>query len=252
MSDIALIGPFATAVLVLAGFVSSVLNVVAGGGSFIVLPILLFLGLPAADANGTNRVGIFVQNVGAVWDFERSRVLDRRLALLASIPATLGAGAGAWLALLVDDRSFRRVLGTVMVAITLWTLLDRRVGGQGDGRKASAVTLALGFLAVGFYAGFIQAGVGFLILAVTTMAGLDLVRGNALKVTVVLILTVLTLSVFMWHGRVRWGPGVALAVGSFAGGVVGARLTVLKGQRFVQGVLVVTVIVFAVLLWLQG
>lgn len=252
MSDLALDAPFAATVLVLAGFASSVLNVVAGGGSFIVLPILLFLGLPAADANGTNRVGIFVQNVGAVWDFERSRVLDRRLALLASIPATLGAGAGAWLALLVDDRSFRRVLGTVMVAITLWTLLDRRVAGRGDGRKASAGTLALGFLAVGFYAGFIQAGVGFLILAVATMAGLDLVRGNALKVTVVLILTVLTLSIFLWHGRVRWGPGVALAVGSFAGGVLGARLTVLKGQSFVQGVLVVTVIAFAVLLWLQG
>ena len=251
MSDLALDGPFAATVLVLAGFVSSVLNVVAGGGSFIVLPILLFLGLPAADANGTNRVGIFVQNVGAVWDFERSRVLDRRLALLASVPATLGAGAGAWLALLVDDRSFRRVLGTVMVAITLWTLLDRRATGRGGGRTASAGALALGFLAVGFYAGFIQAGVGFLILAVTTMAGLDLVRGNALKVTVVLILTVLTLSIFLWHGRVRWGPGIALAVGSFAGGVVGARLTVLRGQRFVQGVLVVTVIVFAALLWLQ-
>jgi uncharacterized protein len=251
VSDLALDGPFAATVLVLAGFVSSVLNVVAGGGSFIVLPILLFLGLPAADANGTNRVGIFVQNVGAVWDFERSRVLDWRLALLASVPATLGAGAGAWLALLVDDRSFRRVLGTVMVAITLWTLLDRRATGQGGGRTASAGALALGFLAVGFYAGFIQAGVGFLILAVTTMAGLDLVRGNALKVTVVLILTVMTLSIFLWHGRVRWGPGIALAVGSFAGGVVGARLTVLKGQRFVQGVLVVTVIVFAALLWLQ-
>ncbi len=252
MSDLALDGPFAAAVLVLAGFVSSVLNVVAGGGSFIVLPILLFLGLPAADANGTNRVGIFVQNVGAVWDFERSRVLDRRLALLASIPATLGAGAGAWLALLVDDRSFRRVLGTVMVVVTLWTFLDRRASGQAHGRTAPAGALALGFLAVGFYAGFIQAGVGFLILAVTTMAGLDLVRGNALKVTVVLVLTVLTLSIFLWHGRVRWGPGLALAVGSFAGGIAGARLTVLKGQSFVQAVLVMTVVVFAVLLWLQG
>lgn len=240
------------AVLVLAGFVSSVLNVVAGGGSFIVLPILLFLGLPAADANGTNRVGILVQNVGAVWDFDRSRVLDRRLALLASIPATLGAGVGAWLALLVDDRSFRRVLGTVMVLVTLWPLLDRRVAGRREARPASAGALALGFLAVGVYAGFIQAGVGFLILAVTSMAGLDLVRGNALKVTVVLILTFLTLSIFLWHGHVRWGAGLALAAGSFAGGVVGARLTVLKGQRFVRWVLVVTVIVFAALLWLQG
>jgi uncharacterized membrane protein YfcA len=245
-------GSLAAAVLVVAGFASSVLNVVAGGGSFIVLPILLFLGLPAADANGTNRVGIFVQNVGAVWDFHRSRVLDRRLALLASIPATLGAGAGAWLALLVDDRSFRRILATLMVAVTLWSILDRRGRGERGGATAPTWAVALGFLAVGFYAGFIQAGVGFLILAVTTMAGLDLVRGNAVKVTVVLILTVLTLSIFSWHGRVRWGPGLALAAGSFAGGVAGARLTVLKGQRFVQAVLVVTVVVFAVLLWLEG
>jgi hypothetical protein len=242
-------GPWAAAILVLAGFASSVLNVVAGGGSFIVLPILLFLGLPAADANGTNRVGILVQNVGAVWDFNRSRVLDRRLALRAAIPATAGAGAGAWAALLVDDRSFRRILATLMVAVTLWSLLDPRGRGRGSGQAASSWAVALGFLGVGFYAGFIQAGVGFLILAVTTMAGLDLVRGNAVKVTVVLILTLLTLSIFSWHGRVRWGPGLALALGSFAGGVAGARLTVLKGQRFVHTVLIVTVVVFAALLW---
>ncbi|HET7291651.1 MAG TPA: sulfite exporter TauE/SafE family protein [Vicinamibacteria bacterium] len=252
MPGLPLEGAAAAAVLVLAGFVASVLNVVAGGGSFIVLPILLFLGLPAADANGTNRVGIFLQNVGAVWDFERSRVLDRRLAVLASIPATLGAGAGAWLALLVDDRSFRRVLSAVMVAITLWTLLDRRAEGRREGKPASPGVLALGFLAVGFYAGFIQAGVGFLILAVTTMAGLDLVRGNALKVTVVLILTVLTLAIFVWHGHVRWVPGLALAAGSLAGGVAGARLTVLRGQGFVKAVLVATIAVFAVLLWFEG
>jgi hypothetical protein len=248
------LGDAAAAVeLVLAGFASSVLNVLAGGGSFLVLPVLIFLGLPAADANGTNRVGILAQNIGAVWDFERSRVLDRRFALLASIPATVGAGAGAWLALLVDERAFRRILATLMVVMTVWSLLDpagrrRRAGGA----TAPPWATALGFLAIGVYAGFIQAGLGFIILAVTSLAGLDLVRGNAVKVAVVLILTVLTLAIFAWHGHVRWWHGLALGAGSLAGGVTGARLTVLKGHGFVQTVLIATMLVFAVQLWWGG
>ena len=101
---------------------------IAGGGSFLTVPLLIFFGLPATEANATNRLGVLVQNIGGVWGFHRHRVLDWRWALRASLPALAGAVLGTWLALQVGDREFRRILATLMIGVTLWTLLDR--GGR--------------------------------------------------------------------------------------------------------------------------
>ncbi len=117
---------------------------------------------------------------------------------------------------------------------------------------AHPLALAAGFFAVGTYGGFVQAGVGFLVLAATTAAGLDMVRGNAVKVLTILCLTGLALAVFAYHGKVWWSYGLALAAGTMVGGALGARLTVLKGHRWVQSFVTATVLIFAVLLWLQA
>jgi uncharacterized protein len=239
--------------LAAGGCVASALNIVAGGGSFLTLPMLIFFGLPPTVANGTNRVGVLVQNLGGVWGFQRHGLLDWRWGLWAAAPAALGAVAGTGAALVVGDAAFRKILASLMVAVTLWTLLDplrrgRRPALDGPGR-ARGVGVGLAFLAVGVYAGFVQAGVGFLILAVTTMAGLDLVRGNAVKVLTILVSTVLSLGIFAWSGRVDWPAGLALAAGSAVGSQIGVRLTVLKGHRWVRGVVTAAVAVFAVLLW---
>ena len=116
--------PWLYPLLVLAGIVAGALNVIAGGGSFLTLPILIFMGLPASVANGTNRVGIFFQNVGAVWGFHRNRLVDWRSILWAALPASLGAVAGTVLALSIGDAAFRKVLAFLMIAVTLWTLWD--------------------------------------------------------------------------------------------------------------------------------
>jgi uncharacterized protein len=105
------------------------------------------------------------------------------------------------------------------------------------------------FFVIGFYGGFVQAGVGFLVLAATTWAGLDLVRGNAVKVLAILVFTVVSLAIFVAQGEVRWVAGLVLGAGSVAGGQLGVRLTVLKGHRWVKAVVTAAVIVFAVLLW---
>lgn len=240
-----------SALLLGAGFVAGALNVVAGGGSFLTLPVLIFLGLPATEANATNRVAVLTQNAGAVWSFHRYRVLEWHRAADAIVPALAGAAAGAWAALLVDDREFRRILAVVMVAVTLWTLLDPRTrGSDGPGpARLGRWGIRAGFLVVGLYGGFVQAGVGFLVLALTTLAGLDLVRGNALKVLAVLLLTALSLALFAGAGKVRWIPGLVLGAGSLAGSFVGARLTVRKGHRWIQAVVTAAIVVFAGLLW---
>ncbi len=233
-----------------AGGVAGTLNVIAGGGSFLTLPVLIFLGLPPGVANGTNRVAILLQNVGAVWSFERFGVLDKKSLLWAAVPATLGAIPGTWLALAISDRAFQKTLAFLMVAITLWTLWSPggklRLHPASRGRTA---VLAAGFFAAGVYGGFVQAGVGFLVLAVTTAAGLDLVRGNAVKVLSILCFTALSLALFAWQGRVDWLLGLCLAGGNVLGGLLGVRLTVLKGHDWLRHVVTATILVFAVKLW---
>ncbi len=113
------------AALFAVGLVSGALNVVAGGGSFLTLPVLLFVGLPAGEANGTNRLGVLAQNLTGVWGFHRSSAMDWRWARAASVPALAGAGAGAWLALQMSDFAFKRLLAVAMFGMTLWTVLAR-------------------------------------------------------------------------------------------------------------------------------
>ena len=234
--------------LAAVGLVGGTLNVVAGGGSFLTLPVLIFLGLPPGVANGTNRVGILLQNVSAVWSFDRHGVLDRRAVLWAAVPAMAGATVGALLALRTSDAAFQRLLATLMVVMALASLWRPSVKPQQ--RPQRTFLLAAGFFGVGIYAGFVQAGVGFLVLAVTTAAGLDLVRGNAVKVLSILCATVLSLGIFAWQGQVRWGLGLALAVGMALGGALGARLSLQHGHRWIRGVVTAMVIVFAIRLWL--
>jgi len=258
-------------VLLAVGFVAGAINTLAGGGSFLTLPALIFLGLPPTLANGTNRVAIVLQNAGASWGFHRHRVLDWRWALAASIPATAGAALGAWLALVVGDETFKDLLALFMVVISLWTLFDplsthdRAAANDkaaatdpaaaqkvswADAPRARRWGLTAGFFVVGVYGGFVQAGVGFLVLTATTAAGFDLVRGNAVKGVAIFFLSLLALGIFASQGQVEWLTGAILAVGMVSGSQVGVRLTVLKGHRWVRGVVTAAILVFAVKLWL--
>lgn len=234
------------------GFIAAVINVIAAGGSFLTLPLLLFLGLPASVANGTNRVGVLAQNIGAVVGFHRHQVLPVGWALKVSLPALVGASIGVWAALTVPDFAFRRILSIVMLVMTLGTLLHKSMKGapRAEPQRAFHWTMIGGFFVVGVYGGFLQAGVGFLALAFTSLAGLDMVRGNAVKVFTVMLLTLLSLAVFAGTGNVDWPAGVALGLGNLLGSVVGVRVAVLKGHKWLEHVVTATVIVFAILLWI--
>ncbi|MDA8021087.1 MAG: TSUP family transporter [Thermoanaerobaculia bacterium] len=243
---------FAWPLLFIVGAVTGAINTVAGGGSFLTLPVLIFLGLPAGVANGTNRVGVLMQCAAGTWSFNRDGVLDRRAALWASLPTCAGAIVGTLLAIYISNDAFERVLAFLMLAITLlsfWT--PRPVESPEDIDRARIGILAVSFFGVGVYAGFVQAGVGFLILAATTFAGLDLVRGSAVKVLAVLACTVVSLGIFWWFGKVFWGVGIVLGLGSVLGALVAARWAVRKGHGPLRVVVSVAVVVFAVLLWLR-
>ena len=244
---------FAGAACVVIGFVSGFLNVLAGGGSFFTLPLLLFLGLPASIANGTNRVGVLAQNIGGVWGFHRHDVVEWRWALSVSVVAVAGGAIGAWAALGISDFAFRRILSVLMLAVALLTLVQGRITGGARGRPDRSPfhwTMVTGFFLVGLYGGFIQAGVGFLVLAITTIAGMDLVRGNAVKVLTVMLLTLVPLAIFAATGNVNWPLGLALGAGNLAGAMVGVRFAVLRGHRWLERVVMMAIVIFAVLLWI--
>ena len=253
-SNICKVSPLGLAALFVVGFVAAVINVIAAGGSFLTLPLLLFLGLPATVANGTNRVGVLAQNISAVVGFHRHQILPLRWALGVSVPALIGASLGVWAALNVPELAFRRILSIVMLVMTLGTLLHKSL--KGDARREpphpSHWSMVTGFFLMGIYGGFLQAGVGFLALALTSLAGLDLVRGNAVKVFTVMLLTTLSLAVFAGAGQVDWPAGLALGTGNVLGGIVGVRVAVLKGHKWLEHVVTVTIVIFAVMLWFNG
>jgi uncharacterized membrane protein YfcA len=246
------VSPSGFVLLFVVGFIAAILNVFAAGGSFFTLPLLLFLGLPAGIANGTNRVGVLAQNVGAVVGFHRHQILPLQWALRVSIAAVAGAALGVWAALTIPEIAFRRVLSIVMLTVALGTLLHMQFKGgpRQERRSPWHWSMVGGFFLMGVYGGFLQAGVGFFALALTSRAGFDLVRGNAIKVFSVMLLTLLSLAVFATTGHVDWPAGLVLGLGNFLGATVGVRVAVIKGHKWLETVVTATLIVFAVMLWL--
>lgn len=239
--------------LALVGVIAGVLNVLAGGGSLLTLPLLIFMGLPAATANGTNRIAILVQNLFAITGFHRLGVLPWRLALLCAAPAVLGSYLGAQLAVDIDEVLFQKLLAGIMLGVLILTLWDpaKRLRGRTLNLSAGRMAVLLvSFFVIGVYGGFVQAGVGFLIIAGLLFQGLDLVQTNAIKVTVVLFFTVIALGVFIRHGQVNYQLGLSLAAGNAVGGWLAAQLAVKKGHAWIKRVVSLAIAVFAIKLLL--
>lgn len=233
-------------VVTLVGIAAGILNTLAGGGSLLTLPLLIFLGLPASTANGTNRIAVFVQNVTAAAGFRRKGFRSIRYGLFLAVPAVIGAILGATVAIDIPDRLFEQILGILMLVILgliLWNPV-RKLKHTGELlTPARRWMAAFFFLFVGFYGGFIQAGVGFLVIATLTLInGLDLVKTNSYKVVINSVFTAIALMVFALHGEVNWPVGVLLAVGTGIGGWLGSHLAVEKGEPLIRAVLVIAVV----------
>lgn len=234
--------------VILAGLACGFINTLAGSGSLITLPLLIFLGLPATVANGTNRVAILLQNIVGVRGFQSHGLLNLRQALWLAVPAALGSIVGARIAVDLNEATMQRVIGIIMVIMLFVMLINPKrwlQGRPGQIRERPGV-LELGlFFLIGIYGGFIQAGVGIFLLAGLVLgAGFDLVRANAIKVLIILIFTVPALIVFLMNGQVNWGIGLILAIGNMAGAWLGAQFASRPGAAiWVHRMLVAVVVV---------
>ena len=235
--------------VIAAGFGCGFINTLAGSGSLISLPVLIFLGLPANIANGTNRVGILIQTVVSLRSFKKQNMLDLRGGIMLALPAIVGGIIGAQIAVNLDEQMLRRVIGALMVVMLVFILArpKRWLKGQLEvlGRRPRALELVI-FFFIGAYGGFIQAGVGIFLLAGLVLGvGYDLVRANAVKVLIVLCFTVFAMVVFMINGQILWGLGLLLAVGNAGGGWLAAKLAIERGAGLVRWFLIAVVIVSA-------
>ncbi|MDQ7008594.1 MAG: sulfite exporter TauE/SafE family protein [Acidobacteriota bacterium] len=224
-----------------AGVVAGFFNVTAGGGSTLTLPLLMILlGLPGPVANGTNRIAIIIQNLVAAPTFRRGGIRGLRYTLPLIVAALPGAAVGAWWGATISDLLFRRLLAGIMVGLAAVIALTPRP----DPLPRDAVPTRyrpltyLAFLGIGLYAGFVQAGVGFLMIF--ALAGLEtfpLVRVHAFKVTIVLALQLAVLPIFLAHATVIWSVGLYLAIGLAAGGYLGARTALAGSERLLRVIL---------------
>lgn len=236
-------------VLVVVGVVAGVVNTAAGGGSLLTLPALIFFAdLSAPVANGTNRIGVLLQSSVGARDLYRALRFPLRQTVILALPAVASSMAGAYVASRVEASSLEQVLGGALLAgaVLLLTrprrlLKTKEAVGAGSSRWKLGVVL----VAVGFYGGFLQAGVGVLfILALVLVGSWELLAATGAKNLIIAMYTIPSLAIFAFSGQVDWGAGLVLGMGSMVGGKLGARLAVKQGSRFVL-VLVVAAVLLA-------
>ena len=239
--------------ITVVGFIAGFVNTLAGGGSIITLPAMILVGLDPTVANATNRLGIVLSAVSAAAGFKSKKVSVLPFSLYVGVAATIGAVFGAMIAVEFDKKLFNRVLAIIMIVIVVLMLLQPRIKRVMDQEyltgKPLWITLIV-FLILGVYGGFINAGMGLLmILWLNIFNGMNLIRTNATKVLVTAIYTSAALLVFIWNDLIDWFIGLLLAFGNMVGGWMAARLSVKKGEGFIRSALVVMVVLMAIRLW---
>lgn len=239
--------------LVLAGVGAGFLNVVAGGGSMLTLPLLIFMGLPPAMANGTNRIAILWQNVFAINKFRQAGIIDASYSIYLGLAAIPGALLGGLLAVDIKGELFTRILSVIMLVVGLLIVFGspkRQGSSNTEIKKKSNWIGILTFFLIGIYGGFIHAGVGFFIIfALDRIHQYPMAKVNSIKVIVAFIYTLAVVFIFLYNDLIHWQFGLTLAVGTSLGGWLGSYFSIKKGDKWIKAFLLVTIVALSIKLW---
>ncbi|WP_298316994.1 sulfite exporter TauE/SafE family protein [uncultured Aquimarina sp.] len=242
--------------LALVGFIAGVVNTIAGGGSLLTLPMLIFMGLPPSVANGTNRIGIFIQSITSVAGFKSKGIQPTLFSVYLGVSALAGSLIGARIAIDIKGETFNRILAIVMLIVVLFIIFKPKVNVANFVERIQGKYRLIGILAffvIGIYGGFIQAGVGiFILLALTSINRMSLVKSNAVKAVVVFIYTIGALAIFAFDNQINYLYGFVLAFGNASGGWIASRWSVKKGDGIVKVFLLIMVIAMAIKLWIDS
>lgn len=246
--------------LLAAAFLAGGVNSIAGGGTLLSFPALVWLGRPPIIANATNAVALWPGSLAGVFGFRQELRKVQRWLLLLTIPSLLGGALGAWLLLHTSEKTFVRIVPLLILGATLLLAVQetitRRLGLIARAHERPTigwVTFVFTFqFGVGIYGGYFGAGMGILMLAALGLIGLtDLHQMNGLKNLLAICINGIAAVYFALNGSVRWTDGAIMAVASIAGGYTGARLAKRLGRKFIRGAVVAIGLVMSIALWLK-
>ena len=219
-------------VLPLVGLLAGIINTLAGGGSLITIPALLVLGLPATVANTTNRIPIVLHSASASWQYWKRGVLKTKPFVGVVAPTVLGALAGSLSFRTVTDSRFNIVLAflIVVLVISLYVKPQRAEHPMAHGAALYRWWIyAPVFAVIGFYGGFLQIGVGLILIpAIYYFVKTNLVETNALKVATIFCFSLPSLFLLGASNAPIWRYGLLMGVGSIAGGYIGVKISLTK------------------------
>ncbi|MEA3450413.1 MAG: sulfite exporter TauE/SafE family protein [Bacteroidota bacterium] len=231
---------------VFVGFI----NTLAGSGSLITLPLLIFLGLDPNTANGTNRLALFLQSLSAVSGFKKKKVFKINEGIHYGLPAVIGAILGALVAVETKPEVLNYIIAFLLVGMLILLLFNPqkwiKPNPKGEKTKPGIIHFIM-FFVIGAYAGFLHAGVGFFWIAALVLgAGFDLVKANAIKMFIIMLYMPITLAIFAFNHQVDYGLGFLLGAGTIIGARIAVVVSIKKGSSFIRYVLLFAILISAV------
>ncbi|MCW8882426.1 MAG: sulfite exporter TauE/SafE family protein [Sedimenticola sp.] len=234
--------------LFIAGFLGGVINAIAGGGSFITFPALLFVGIPPISANATNTFASCSGYMSGAYAFRKDLLAHKDELPKFILVSLIGGIAGAWLLLQTPESLFREAIPWLLLFATLLfiyggtlnRLLKQLAGKHRHASAIGAVLLLLLLLAVTIYGGFFNAGLGIIILSYLALAGYtDINAMNGLKLLVSSVVSLIAIALFIYDGAIAWYEGTVVLVGTLAGGYMAAHLSRKLPPHWVRGFVIV-------------
>lgn len=239
--------------LFVVGLSTGIINTLAGGGSLFTLPVLIFMGLPPHVANGTNRIAIVLQSFVGTAGYHSKGVSTFPFNVYLGIAAFFGSLLGAQIAVDIEGAVFNRILSIIMLVVVALIVFKPKAKEINLPERLSGRHLffaLVGFFFIGIYGGFINAGIGFIIiLFLNNVNRLSLIKTNATKVALVFIYSIGALALFAWNDAVDWLLGSILALGSAFGAWWSSRWSVNKGEDVIKIAMVVMVSAMSIKLW---
>ncbi|HEX6177708.1 MAG TPA: sulfite exporter TauE/SafE family protein [Thermoanaerobaculia bacterium] len=253
-------GRVETVVIVAAAVIAGAINSIAGGGTLISFPALVWIGRDPVLANATNTIALWPGSLAGAVGFRDELATTRRWLFLLIIPSLLGGIVGAILLLRTPSSIFERLVpllifgATVLVAVQ--EMITRRlkfIAAAHENPTAGWIAFVLIFqFGVGVYGGYFGAGIGILMLAAMGLIGMtDLHQMNGLKNLMAICINGIAAIYFAMSGAVIWRDGLIMAAGAIIGGFIGARVARRLGRAFVRRFVVVIGLVMTVALLLQ-
>lgn len=235
---------FDMVLLFVAGFLGGILNSIAGGGTFITFPALLFVGVPPIAANATNTFASCSGYISGAYAFRHDMAAHKDELAKFVIVSFVGGIIGAWLLLMTPENVFRDIIPWLLLFATVLFVFGAKMNAAlrrlaARHRHASSIGAALAlllFLGVCVYGGFFNAGLGIISLSYLALTGhTDINAMNGLKLLVSSCVSLIAIGLFIANDVIVWNEGIAVLLGTLAGGYIAARVSRAVPQAYVRG-----------------